>query len=339
MRKFLIALALFLGVTFILARLAEVRAIGQTLRQGDFRFILLAFGIQILWLFNVAASYKVIYRALDLEEKIETLFLAAAGANFVNVIAPSAGVGGMAVFLSAARRRGYSSARTAVAGALFLLFDYAGFLCVLVLGLIVLFRRHTLTATDLVATIVLLFIALTLFVFLFLGMHSAKALGSSLAWFVRNVNRILQPIIHRQYLSTERAHLFAQDAAEGLRQVRQKPGDLLLPALLALSSKALLVSILLLVFMAFQVPISLGTLVAGFSVSYLFFIVSPTPAGIGVVEGTMTLALNSMYISLGAATVIALAYRGITFWIPLAFGGIALRILNYDSNPRLLSDR
>ena len=339
MRKFLIALALFLGVTFILARLAEVRAIGQTLRQGDFRFILLAFGIQILWLLNVAASYKVIYRALNLEEKIETLFLAAAGANFVNVIAPSAGVGGMAVFLSAARRRGYSSARTAVAGALFLLFDYAGFLCVLVLGLIVLFRRHTLTATDLVATIVLLFIALTLFVFLFLGMHSAKALGSSLAWFVRNVNRILRPIIHRQYLSTERAHLFAQDAAEGLRQVRQKPGDLLLPALLALSSKALLVSILLLVFMAFQVPISLGTLVAGFSVSYLFFIVSPTPAGIGVVEGTMTLALNSMYISLGAATVIALAYRGITFWIPLAFGGIALRILNYDSNPRLLSDR
>lgn len=338
MRKFLVALALFLGVIFMLVRLAEIRAVGETLRKGDLRFILLALVVQILWLLNVAASYKVIYQALDLDEKIKTLFLAAAGANFVNVIAPSAGVGGMAVFMSAARRGGYSSARTAIAGALYLLFDYLGFLCILVLGLIVLFRRHTLTSAELIASIILLVIALTLSAFLVLGMHSSRALGSSLAWFARQANTLLQPITHRQYLSEERAHLFAQEAAGALKQVRQKPGDLILPAVLALSSKALLVSILFLVFEAFQVPISPGTLIAGFTVSYLFFIVSPTPSGIGVVEGAMILALNSMYVSLGAATVIALAYRGITFWVPLAFGGISLRILDYDSSSRLLSN-
>jgi uncharacterized protein (TIRG00374 family) len=338
MRKFLIALALLLGIIFTMARLAEVRAIGETLRQGDIRFILLAFGIQTLWLFNVAASYKLIYRLLGLDEKIETLFLVAAGANFVNVVAPSAGIGGMAVFMSAARRNGYSTARTAVAGILYLLFDYLGFLCILLLGLLVLFRRQTLTSADLVASIVLIFIASGLFVFLVLGMHSAKSLGSFLAWLANQVNRFLQPITHRQYLSPEKAHSFAQEAAGALNQIRQKPRELLLPALLGFSSKALLVSILFLVFEAFHLSVSMGTLVAAFSVSYLFFIVSPTPAGIGVVEGTLTLALNSMYVSLGAATVIALAYRGITFWVPLAFGGMALRFLHFDARANLYSN-
>jgi uncharacterized membrane protein YbhN (UPF0104 family) len=34
-----------------------------------------------------------------------------------------------------------------------------------------------------------------------------------------------------------------------------------------------------------------------------------------------------MYISLGDATLITLAYRGITFWLPLLAGMIALRSL------------
>jgi uncharacterized protein (TIRG00374 family) len=68
-------------------------------------------------------------------------------------------------------------------------------------------------------------------------------------------------------------------------------------------------------------------LIAAFSIGYLFLIVSPTPAGIGTVEGALTLALSTMYIPMGSAVVIALAYRGITFWVPLAFGGIALRML------------
>jgi uncharacterized membrane protein YbhN (UPF0104 family) len=34
-----------------------------------------------------------------------------------------------------------------------------------------------------------------------------------------------------------------------------------------------------------------------------------------------------MYISLEDAAVITLSYRGITFWIPLLFGMIALRML------------
>lgn len=328
MRKFLLALIILLGVVLVIGRSTELEAIFDTLRKGDWRFLFLALVVELAWLVNVAASYRAIYRAMGVNEKIGNLFLAATAANFVNVVAPTAGVGGVAVFISEARRRGYSSARATVAGVLYVLFDYAGFLCVLALGFIVLFRRNNLNAGELVASGVLIVIAAFMTTLLYLGMRSGSELAAVLAWLARLVNRLLQPFIHRPYLSEIHARAFAHDASQGLREVRHRPEDLFFPAALALSNKALLIAILYLMFMAFDVPLSIGTLVAGFSIGYLFFIVSPTPAGIGFVEGALTLALGSMYIPLGAAAVVALAYRGVTFWVPLALGGMALRYLH-----------
>ena len=88
-----------------------------------------------------------------------------------------------------------------------------------------------------------------------------------------------------------------------------------------------LLLILAVIFLAFNVPFSFGTIVAGFSLGYLFWIISPTPSGIGFVEGALTLGLTSMNVPLGAAAVIALAYRGVTFWFPMLIGMLAFRWL------------
>ena len=104
MRKFIIALAILLGVIFIIGQLSEVQSIIETLQQGDWRFLIIAFLVQTVWLGNVALSYWAIYRLLNLSEKTFTLFNLAAAANFVNVVAPTAGMGGMAVFVSHARK-------------------------------------------------------------------------------------------------------------------------------------------------------------------------------------------------------------------------------------------
>lgn len=335
MRNLLIALVLMLGIVFVFVNMAEVQAIAETLQRGDWHFLLLAIAIQAVWMLNVAASYRAVYRAIGLEECIERLYLLVAAANFVNVVAPSGGVGGIAVFIAEARRKGYSPARVTVAGVLVVLFDYVGFLCVLFLGLVVLFRRNNLDATELVASGILVMVASVLAVVIYLGMRSAQAMGRALAWMARLVNRLLRPFIHREYLSEERAHSFAQEAAGGLSLLGKKPENLLLPMALGLSSKALLISILFLVFLAFRVPFSVGTLVAGFSIGYLFLIVSPTPAGIGFVEGALTLGLRSLNVPLGAATVVALAYRGISLWLPLFFGMFAFRWLSHQNQPAI----
>ncbi len=330
MRKFLVALLLLIGAIFVIGRFAELQSIFETLKRGDWRYLVLALFVQMLWLFNVAAIFRVIYRALGLQEKMPRLALMSAAATFANVVAPSVGMSGVAVFISEARRRGYSAARATLAGVLYILFDYAGFLCVLTLGLIVLFRRNDLNLPELIASFVLFSLAMVIASLLYLGMRSAEAFGSALVWMARVVNRLLFPFLRRQYLSEQRAMEFARDASEGLNELRQSPRDLILPLLLALSSKTLLIFVLALMFMAFKVPLSIGTLIAGFSIGYLFLIISPTPAGLGFVESGLTLALASMYVPLSAAAVVVMAYRGYTFWLPLAMGGIALRWLNRD---------
>jgi len=221
---------------------------------------------------------------------------------------------------------------------LVVLFDYLAFLCVLCLGLIVLIRRNNLNTPEITASIILLLVAIVLSTLVYLGMYSETALAKALAWMARLVNHLLWVFIHRQYLSETRAYTFAHEVSGALNQLRHNPKSLLKPFLLGLSSKALLILILFLVFVAFQVPFSIGTLIGGFSIGYLFLIVSPTPAGIGIVEGALTIGLTSLNVSLGKATVITLAYRGITFWLPLLFGFYALRWLSQGENISALSD-
>jgi uncharacterized membrane protein YbhN (UPF0104 family) len=116
MRKLLIALVLLLGVVFLIGQAAEVQTIAETLRRGDWRFLLLAVAVEVAWMFNVAASYRAILQATGIEERIEKLILLAAAANFANIVAPTAGMSGMAVFISEARKRGYSPGKVTISG-------------------------------------------------------------------------------------------------------------------------------------------------------------------------------------------------------------------------------
>ncbi len=327
MRNFILALVLLLGFIFIVGRIAELQNIAVTLQKGLWWYLGLALTVQVLWTINCGATFQAIYRGMGIDERLGVLSLIVSAASFINIVAPSAGVSGMAIFISEARRRNYSSARVTAAGVLFLFFDYLGLIAVLAVGLIILIRRNDLTLVVILASAALVALVV-LFTFLInLGMQSAVKLGNVLASLARFFNRLLRPFIHRDYLSEAHAREFALEAADALILMRNNPRNLLLPLVLALSNKVALIMILTLSFLAFKVPISIGTIIASFSIANLFVIISPTPAGMGFVEGALTLALTSMYISLGDAALITLSYRAITFWLPMLVGMVSLRVL------------
>ncbi len=327
MRKFIFAIAVLLAILFVISRFTEVQNVAATLQQGDWRFLVLALGVEAVWMVNMGVSYRNIFQALGIEEDLPSLINLSSAANFFSVVAPSGGMSGMVVFVAEARKKGYSSARATVSQALYVLFDYAGFLIVLALGLVILFQQNHLSWPEIVASIILTVISTGLAGLLFLGSYSEELLGRVLTHLAHLVNRILSPFLHRPYLSEDRAVSFAHDAADGVRELRRNPRSMLMPLALALSNKALMISVLFLVFLSFRVPFSVETLVAGFSMGYLFFIVSPTPSGIGVVEGVLTLSLNTLGVPINAAAVVALAYRGFTFWVPFLYGMASFRSL------------
>ena len=326
MRKFVIIIVLFLGATLVFLSFSELGSIAKTLQQATMRYILLGIFFQMIWFLVAGLSYQSLYKLLGLNESIWKLIVLSASANFVNTVAPTGGAGGMAVFIGAATEDGHPVGKVTVASMLFLFVDYVAFLFVLTLGLIVLFRRNQIGATELGTSSVMFIVATVLGFLLYLGSQSGKALGNVLAWMARLVNRVALPFIHREYLSEARAHQFAEEMAEDLRSLPERPRSLILPFAYSLAGKILLMLVLMCVFLAFRIPFSGGTIIGGFAISYLFLIVSPTPSGIGIVEGIMPLALSSLSVPLSQGLIVTLAYRGITFWLPLGIGAIAFRM-------------
>jgi uncharacterized protein (TIRG00374 family) len=330
MRKFIFILLIFLAAAFVYLSFGELESIVRTLRQGNIWFILLAVLIQCGWLVVAGLLLQSLYHVLDMRETMYRLALLSASTTFVNIIAPSIGMGGMAFFINHAVRSGQSAGKVTIVNMLWLFLDYVAFMFVLALGLIVLFRRNDLDSAELAASGVMFAIAGGLGFLLYLGSRSADALGNVLAKLARLVNRVVYPFLHRAYLHEERAHEFAHEMSSDLRALREKYHSLLIPFLYALLSKALLMCVLLMVFLAFRISFSAGTIIGGFAISYLFLIISPTPAGVGIIEGVMPLALSSLRIPWSQAVVITLAYRGITFWIPVGFGAVAFRMLEKE---------
>jgi hypothetical protein len=96
---------------------------------------------------------------------------------------------------------------------------------------------------------------------------------------------------------------------------------------ISFGSQLVQLSVLLALFRAFNQQVGTGALIAGYAIGVLFWIVSITPQGIGVVEGVMTLVFTSLGISPVKSALITLSFRGLVFWLPFAIGFLSLRRL------------
>jgi glycosyltransferase 2 family protein len=330
MRKIFLFLVFFLGSALVVLSLGELKNTWRTLQHSDFRFMGLAVVLIMAWMVSEALGYKSLYRLMDVEEKLWRLILLSTAANFINVVAPSGGFGGLAVLIDDAGRRKYPRGLAAAAGALHLFLEYAAFMVILAMGWAVFIRRDDIKPNEMTASVIMLGIVVGLGFLIYIGSRSDEELGRVLAWLSRQLNRIVWPFIHREYFREVAAKEFGVEVASGLGILRVKHRGVLMPFVWALVSKILQTLILLFTFLAFAVDFSLGTVVAGFASCYLFLIVSPTPSGIGIVETILPWTLYSLRVPWEQAVVVTLLYRGITFWVPLIMGGAAFRLLQKE---------
>ena len=323
MRNLLYALILVLAVFFLLTHVSHIESVVETLQRGRSRWMLMAGMLELCWLVSQAMLYRATYRLLGLQVPLRRMIPLSAAAHFSNVLAPS--VGNIAIYVDDARKHSIPTGRVALATLLTVWVEYITFIAVLTLGFVVLIRRNSLELPEVLASTVLILIAIGFSVLLILGMRSKHHLESTLVWTARSINRIVTFIMRRDYLSETIAQRFAQDTSEAFYRLRHQLPSLWLPFAIALIGKTLHILILMLVFVAFQQQFSLGTLIAGYSLANLFSIVSITPGGLAIVEGVMVVSLSTLRVPLASATVITLAYRGFTFWLPFGIGFMSLR--------------
>jgi hypothetical protein len=306
--------------------------------EGDGRWLWAAIGVQIIWMVNIAAAFQACYSIMEVKERLVRLVVLTSAAIFVNVVVPTYGIGTVAVLVTDGYQRGRPAGKVWTAVFLYTLFDYLGFMVVLLPSMIILDQLGAMNIVFITAGIFAAAVAVILVAMTLLGILSEMKMAGTMSRVVSLVNKSLHPFLRRELINPQRAKAFVSDISDGLVLIRRSPKDLLAPGVLALSRKVLMITILYLVSRAFHHPLPLGTLVATFGISYLFSVASLTPSGVGIVEGAMVVTLVALDVLLPTAVAIALAYRGITLWLRLAYGGLALLWFGYTPSPTIRAD-
>ncbi len=327
MRRIIQLIVILLAVLYVVVSFTQIQSIIETLRLGNFPFLVVAFIFEFICLFNATAVYGSLYQLVGMRETRWNLLLQTTASTFISMIAPSGGMSGLAVIIDSAKQRKLSSGRVLVVGILYLLYEYASLLCVVTVGFVVLLRRGHLGVGEISAALFMLAIALGVGVVLYLGYISQKRLGLLLTGLSRWANRRVRRFFHRDLINVGNAYFLSTEIADGISTIRAKPKKLIWPFLFALNNKAILICILAFTFMAMNVPYSVGTIIGGFSIGQLFYYISPTPGGVGVVEGLFPLILTTLRVPFGKAVLITFTYRAITLWLPLLIGFFSFRVL------------
>ena len=292
-------------------------------------FLILALLLAGLWITNMGLSYSVAYRLVGLKESLgHMIVLSSAAINFLGVIAPSAGISSLALFISDGKEKGHPSARVTIACMFYILFDYFGLFLTALAGLLILLHRDKLGWAEIAATCFLGLIVAGLVLLLYLSIKHLDRLKKFLSWVINAINSVIHLVAKKTSINEAQMIHFAEEIRLGAQAIQDDYRRLLIPVFLALTNKALLILILAMLFLGFGFPVDWGIVVSGFTLGNLFTIVSPTPSGIGVVEGMMTLALEMLGIEIEAATILTLSFRAISFWIPFFVGMIAFRALS-----------
>lgn len=315
--------ALFLWV--VLSRFTELEQLKDTLAKGQWGWVLAAALLQVVYYTVFASSYQAAFYTVGIQTRIRDLIPLTLGSLFINVVVPAAGTGGATLFAEDLSRRGKSAAGATTGVLLQLIADFSAFTLLLIPGMVYLFIEHSLKAYEIAAAVMLLLLTTGLTSILLLGIRKPAWLQRIFSWFQRTLNQLFGRLHRGTPLTEDWAQKNAQEFNLAAVAVTRHPSRLLLTVGAVLLAHILDLATLYILFLAFNQPIGLGVLVAGYAIGILFWIVSITPQGIGVVEGMIALTFTSLGIPGAVAAATTLTFRGLTFWLPLTVGFFMLR--------------
>ncbi len=328
-----------LFIWLIVSRFTQLEQLQSTLAQGQWGYVIVAVLSQVAYYVAFSASYQAAFYTVGISTRLRDLIPLTLGSLFVNVVVPAGGAGGAALFTEDLARRGKSAAHAATGVLLQLVADFSAFTLLLIPSLIYLFTHHDLKVYEILAAIILLMITIGLSSVLLLGLWKPEWLQRLFDWAHRTANWVFGRLNRSLSLADDWSQKNAEEFSQASAAVANHPWRLIGAVGVAFLAHLIDLTTLYLLFMSFNQPIGLGSLVAGYAVGILFLIVSITPQGIGVVEGVMALVFTSLGIPGAVAATVVLAFRGLTFWLPMLLGFFAIQQLRtFNPNRRTLSE-
>lgn len=311
----------------IVAHLTEIEKLGRTLRQGNLAWVMAAIALQIVHQVFFAAIYQGSFTTVAVPSRLRNLIPLVFVSQFVNVTAPTGGAAGVAIFVDDAVQRGESGTRAAVGLILVGIIDFAVFSLILLVALINLFMRHNLQIYEIITSLVLFAFVLLMTGLLMVSLWRPEQMVPLLRRVARTVNWLGNLFRYPQLLGDDWVSHHANEFTVASKSILQNPGGLWRTSLITLASHLASILSLYALFAAFHQRVPPSIVVIGFSMTILFSVVSPFQGGVGIVEGLLPVIYTSLGVPTATATVVSLAFRGLTFWIPLLIGFVLLQRL------------
>ncbi len=321
----LITAVLVVAVVVVLwTQRAMIAQIAQALVSGSLPALAVALVFELgritLHAYAYTRSFCVIGAKVPLKLTIPAWFKAL----FMNTVLPSGGTSGLAAVIDTARTRGVpvGSATSAV------LFTqtsfYSAMFLVLVVGMVVMGFSGTLTARDVLLSSLVGVAALA-----FLGLLAFGHLApGTLQKLMRSVERLVVEVCARLHLPKTPqpwADKLVRSFSNAATELSRSPRRALTVFLTMVGAMACDLIAFVASGFAFGIS-SLQALLAGYVTALVFNSFSPTPGGVGLVEG-LSAAVIATYGYPGALSLSAvLTYRAFIYWIPFVVGGVLMRV-------------
>lgn len=326
MRRWIFWLLVAIFFVFFIRNAGRIEDVINVILGGQLTWLGIALLLQAAYYLVYTRLYQSAFAVLDLDYDYWEVFPYVLAGLAINIAAPTGGAASTILFMDHAAHVGKSVGK-AIAGTLLVFVVHLSVTAVIIgAALAYLSLIGQLQEYQLIATILFLLFVLGFLCLFWLGTSFPKFFHKLLVFTRSIVNKIGRALLKKPEIVTEKwLNTNLESFIDAGHAVNTYINRLQTPLFSAITMHIVNALSMWMVFLAFGVNPSFTILLVSYAMSQLFMIVSPTPQGIGVVEGIMTLAMGTLGMNTGVAAVIAVAYRGVAFWLPLAAGAILLR--------------
>jgi len=323
---------------FVFFHRSELNSLAEAIRSGRWYWLVIAAVAEWLYFINEAWCFSRAFRLTGTNASASSTVSVLLGAQALSVVMPSEFLADQGIFFVFARRLGKSPALMALGVSLAEMAELFSFVAVLIVGFLFLAAYGTIEPFEIAAGYIVMLLCLLIVAMLAMVFWKAQDVGRVLAVVQKLWGRMCQAV-HSKQLRNDWAKIMDRKLAGGIEIARRNPRGLLSIVLIALLGHVIRIACLIAVIEAFGLSVAIWKVITAYAVGTLVWIASPIPGGIGLVEGAYSLVFVSLGVPASAAATLALAYRGIIFWLPLGAGTLALRLLpklDFTSRPRML---
>ena len=336
--KRLLLLLLFLGFSVLaVSQFTSARGFGLTMGSGVWYWGLISAAIFSCYFYLFAMAYRIGLAIVDVETTTHHMVPVLLASIFINTVVPIGAAAGGAVFVEDSIEHGRSGARTAAGVILVLAADLATSIPFIAVGVGFMAWQGTLRPYHTVVSLLFLCFILLMVAGLWFGKAREPWLRKLLGLFQRAVNWGGRRVRRSELITNEAVRESAGQFSAAAAAIIRRPGMVAKALLLTLVMHAVNELGLYTLFLTYHQRVGIGTLTAGMGMSIAFYVIAITPQGIGAVEGIMSLLFTSMGIASETAVVVAISYRVLNVWLPLALGYFFTRRMKIFEKRRLPS--